>query len=135
MGRFCIGTMDTSSGWETQSVEAAISLHVTYWFTGRQNQGKILGDVPNFYMLFKDYSSNPEQMVSQMRDKFKAYMEEQFDDVIVDVSRQNVTGETNNYRLILASRVVVDGVKYDLAQTILVTGELYKVLDTERLKK
>lgn len=134
MARFCIGTMDTSSGWETQSVEAAIARHVTYWFTGRENQGKVLGKVPNFYMLFKNYSAQPEQMVNEMRDKFKAYLEEQFDSVVVDVSRQNLTGEINNYRLTLSARVVVDGVKYDIAQTILVTGELYKVLDTERLK-
>lgn len=134
MARFCIGTMDTSTGWETQSVEAAISRHITYWFSGRENQGKVLGGVPNFYMLFKNFSSRPEQMVDQMRDKFKAYLEEQFDDVAVDVGRQNLTGELNNYRLTLSARVVADGVKYDIARTILVTGELYKVLDTERLK-
>lgn len=134
MARFCIGTMDTSTGWETQSVEAAISRHITYWFSGRENQGKVLGGVPNFYMLFKNFSSRPEQMVDQMRDKFKAYLEEQFDDVAVDVGRQNLTGELNNYRLTLSARVVADGVKYDIARTILVTGELYKVLDMERLK-
>lgn len=134
MARFCIGTMTTSAGWETQSAEAAISRHVTYWFTGRENQGKVLGNVPNFYMLFKNFSARPEQMVEQTREKFKAYLEEQFDDVVVDVGRQNLTGELNNYKLTLSARVVVDGVKYDIAQTILVTGELYKVLDAERLK-
>ncbi|CRQ12404.1 hypothetical protein PAERUG_E6_London_17_VIM_2_12_12_03582 [Pseudomonas aeruginosa] len=74
-------------------------------------------------------------MVEQVQDKFKAYLEELFDEVMVGVSRQNVTGSVNNYRLILTARVVVDNMKYDLAQTILITGELYKVLDLERLKR
>lgn len=94
-----------------------------------------MGGVPSFYMLFKNYSHQPEMMVEQTREKFKAYLEELFDEVLVEVSRQNITGELNNYRLILSARVISDGVKYDLAQTILVTGELYKVLDMERLKK
>lgn len=135
MGRFCVASLDTKVGWEIQSVEAAISRHVTYWFTSRTNQGKVLGDVPSFYMLFQLYSAQPEQMITQTTDEFKRYLNELFDDVIVDVSKQNLTGELNNYRLILTARVVVDGVKYDLAQTILVTGELYTVLDIERLKR
>lgn len=135
MTRFCIGTLDSKLGWETQSPPAALARHVTYWFTSRENQGKLLGKVPSFYMLFKNYSNNPDEMVTQTTSKFKAYLEEAFDDVIVDVSRQNLTGELNNYRLMLSARIVADGIKYDLAQTIVVTGELYKVLDTERLRK
>lgn len=135
MARFCVGSMSTEYGWETQSPEVALSLHTTYWFASRENQGKVLGDVPSFYMLFKDFSNQPEMMVEQTREKFKAYLEELYDEVLVEVTRQNITGELNNYRLILSARVVSDGVKYDLAQTILVTGELYKVLDMERLKK
>lgn len=135
MGRFCVGTMDTRVGWEVESAEAAISRHLTYWFTSRENQGKVVGGVPSFYMLFKTHAAQPEEMVKQTRDNFKRYLEELFDDVIVECVRQNLTGETNNYRLVLTARVIVDGQKYDLAQTILATGELYKVLDTERLSK
>lgn len=133
--RFIVGTMDTQHGWETQSPDTAISKHVTYWFQSRENQGKVIGDVPSFYMLFQEHSRNPEVMVDQTREKFKAYLEELFDDVLVDVTRQNLTGQANNYRLILTARVVVDDNKYDIAQTIIVTGELYKTLDLERLKK
>ncbi|HFT2124617.1 hypothetical protein [Pseudomonas aeruginosa] len=127
--------MDSKLGWETQSPDTAISRHVTYWFTSRENQGKLIGGVPSFYMIFKDFAQYPDQMVEQVQDKFKAYLEELFDEVMVGVSRQNVTGSVNNYRLILTARVVVDNMKYDLAQTILITGELYKVLDLERLKR
>lgn len=133
--RFIVGTMDTQHGWETQSPDTAISKHVTYWFQSRENQGKVIGDVPSFYMIFQKYSRQPEEMEKQTREKFKAYLEELFDDVLVEVIRQNLTGQANNYRLILTARVLVDDIKYDIAQTILVTGELYKTLDLERIKK
>lgn len=135
MGRFCIGTMDTKHGWEVQSVPSAISLHITYWFESRENQGKVLGKVPSFYKLFKDHGQSPEKMSEETKTQFKAYLEEQFDDVVVECTRQNLTGNLNNYALQLSARVVVDGVKYDIAETISVTGELYKLLDQERLKK
>lgn len=135
MARFCVATMDSRIGWETQSPQAALARHTTYWFQSRKNQGKVVGDVPSFYYLFKQYSQYPEQMEEQTREQFKRYLEELFDEVAVACVRQNVTGSANNYRLTLTARVVVDGVKYDLAQTILVTGEMYKVLDQERLKR
>lgn len=135
MGRYCVASMDTRIGWETQSPSAALARHVTYWFAARENQGKLMGGVDSFYMLFKEYSSNPDKMVEETERNFKIYLQQLFDDVLVGVTRQNVTGSVNNYRLILTARVAVDGAKYDLAETILVTGEMYKVLDSERLKR
>lgn len=135
MDRYCVASMSTETGWETQSPQAALAKHVTYWFQSRENQGKVMGKVPSFYMIFKTFSRDPEKMVEETRTKFKAYIEELFDNVLVHVERQNITGEINNYKLILTARVNVGGVNYDLAETILATGELYRVLDTERLKR
>jgi len=135
MGRFCIATMDTRSSWETESPLNAISLHTTYFFAARQNQDKLLGDVPNFYSLWQKFGETPERMIENLRTIFTAYMKEQFDEVLIEVIKQNLTGEANNYRLILTGKIVVDGGSYDLAETILVTGEFYKVLTNERLKQ
>lgn len=134
MGRYCVGTLDSKVGWETQSVENAISKHVTYWFVSRYNQGKIVGEVPSFYYLFEKYSSDPEEMAKQTRDQFKKYLEELFDNVVVETSRQDYQGSVNNYNLNIAGMVVVDGIKYDIAETIIVTGEFYKTLTSERFK-
>lgn len=135
MGRFCIATMDTRSGWETESPLNAISLHTTYFFAARENQDKLLGGVPNFYGLWQKYGETPERMVSNLKSIFTDYMKEQFDEVLIEVIKQNITGQANNYRLILTGKIVVDGAVYDLAETILVTGEFYKVLTNERLKQ
>lgn len=135
MGRFCVGTLDSKVGWETQSVESAISRHVTYWFVSRNNQGKIIGDVPSFYYLFQKYSSIPEEMITQTRDQFKAYLEELFDNVVIETGRQDHEGSPNNYNLNIAGMVVVDGIKYDIAETVIVTGEYYKILTAERFKR
>jgi len=135
MGRFCIATMDTRSGWETESPLNAISLHTTYFFAARENQDKLLGNVPNFYSLWQQYGELPERMVENLKTIFTAYMKEQFDEVVIEVIKQNLTGQANNYRLILTGKIVVDGSVYDLAETILVTGEFYKVLTNERLKR
>jgi len=133
--RFIVGTLDTAVGWETQSVETAISRHITYWFAARENQGKVVSAVPNWHTLFMEYSHQPEKMVEQTKTAFKAYLNELFNDVEVYVESQNLTDQRYNYKLVLAARVTVNGERYDIAQTILATGELYKVLDMERLKK
>ena len=135
MGRFCIATMDTRSGWETESPRNAISLHTTYFFAARENQDKLLGNVPNFYGLWQQYGELPERLAENLKTIFTAYMKEQFDEVVIEVIKQNLTGQANNYRLILTGKIVVDGSVYDLAETILVTGEFYKVLTNERLKR
>lgn len=134
MASYCVGTLDSKVGWETQSVENAISKHVTYWFVSRYNQGKIIGEVPSFYYLFEKHSSNPEEMAKQTRDQFKQYLEELFDEVVIETSMQSHKGSVNNYNLNIAGMVVVDGVKYDIAETIIVTGEFYKKLTAERFK-
>lgn len=135
MGRYCIATMDSRNGWENTSPTNALALHVTYWFVSRENQDKVLGKVPGFYALFQKHGQNPEEFRKQVEEQFKLYLEEQFDEVAVVVTLQNITGQANNYTMILASRVAVDGVKYDLAETILITGELYKVVSNARLNR
>lgn len=135
MSRFCIGTMDTRYGWEVESARTAISLHTTYFWAARDNQDKLLGKVPNFHSLWEQYGESPERLQDALKQNFKAYMEEQFDSCIIEVIKQNLTGQANNYRLILTGKIVVDTEVYDLAETILVTGEFYKVLTNERLKR
>ena len=135
MAHFCIATMDTRYGWEIESPRTAISLHTNYYFAARENQDKLLGKVPNFYSLWEKFGENPERLQEALKQNFKAYMDEQFDNSIIEVIKQNLTGQANNYRLILTGKIVVDTEAYDLAETILVTGESYKLLTNERLKR
>jgi len=127
--------MDTRYGWETESPLNAIALHTTYFFAARENQDKLISNVPNFYGLWQKYGETPERLRENLKTQFLEYMKEQFDEVLIEVIKQNITGQANNYRLILTGKVVVDGSDYDLAETILVTGEQYKVLTNERLKR
>lgn len=133
MGTFLVGTMTTSNGWEFNSVVDALSKHITYWFTSRRNQGKVMGKVPSFYFLIKQYGQDPDKLIEQARDELERYIKELFTDCSVSVSRENLTGQVNQYRLRIAVKVISDGVAYDLANAVLITGEQYKLIDAWRL--
>ena len=133
MSGYIVGTMSTKSGWETQSVPEALALHLTYWFASRRNQSKILDKVPSFYYLWQQYGANKDMLVEQARAKLKEYMSELFDDPAVSVAATDKTDAGSQYRLEIAVRVNSDGVFYDLARSVIITNEQYKVLDEERL--
>jgi hypothetical protein len=134
MASFIVGTMTTASGWETQSPPDALAKHITYWFQSRRNQGKVMGNVPSFYYLIKQYGGKPETLLEKCNMELEQYIKELFPVCSVTVTRENLTGKTNQYTLIIAARIVSDNVAYDLARSVLVTGEEYKLLDAQRLR-
>lgn len=133
MSTFIVGTMSTAHGWETQSPVEALAKHITYWFQSRRNQGKVLGDVPSFYYLVKQYGEKPETLIEQARGELERYIQELFPQCALSITREDLTGKLNQYTLIIAVRVVSDGLAYDLAQSVLVTGQQYKLIDQQRL--
>lgn len=133
MGKFLVGTMSTSHGWETKSVPDALAKHITYWFQSRKNQGKVVANVPSFYYLIKEFGQDPDKLVEQARNELERYIKELFPVCSVTVSKENLTGKLNQYTLIIAVRVINDDIAYDLAEAVLITGEQYKLIDAARL--
>lgn len=133
MSKFCVGTMDTSSGWEVESPTEALSLHFTYWFTSRHSQGKVVPETPSFYYLWAKHGTQKEVLIDQTQIEFQNYLEELFPDSIVEVESRDVMDSNSNYNLIIKAIIISDGKRYDLARTILVTGEHYTILDDARL--
>lgn len=133
MSKFLVGTMTTSHGWETESPPDALAKHVTYWFQSRRNQGKVVSQVPSFYFLIKQYGQDPDRLIEQAHTELEQYIKELFPDCSVSVTRENLPGQINQYTMIIAVRVVSNGVVYDLAQSVLITGEQYKLIDAARL--
>lgn len=131
---FCVGTMSTRSGWETQSAQEALALHFTYWFTSRYSQGKVLDKTPSFYYLWEQYGQNQDVLIDKTKNELTSYIKELFPRCDVGVSAENVDGYNYNYNLIISVRVVSGSEVLDLARVILITGEGYKVLDERRLK-
>lgn len=135
MSKFCVGTMSTKSGWEIKSPEEALALHFMYWFASRRNQGKVIGGVPSFYFLWAEHGKTPETMIERTRVELDLYVKELFPESEVSVTKQENHGTLTQYTLIIAARVVSDGIAYDMANVVLITGEHYKVLDDKRLNK
>ena len=135
MSTFCLGSMDSSVGWETQSVETALSRHFTYWLESRRNQGKVIGQVPSFFYLFMKHSSTPEKLVEKANQELKSYMDEMFPGSEVVVTYKYIGESRSQYTVQLDIRVFVDGKVYDLGRTIEKTGEQYRILDEERLAR
>jgi len=133
MATFCVSTMSAANGWEVKSPQQALALHFMYWFTSRANQGKVFGNVPSFYYLWATYGTTPETMVERTKEAFDSYIKELFptSEVEVDIAYQD--NSKSQYHLILTAKAVSDGVRYDLAETVIVTGELFRVLDKKRL--
>lgn len=130
---FIVGTMSTTSGWETTSVTEALAKHITYWFQSRYNQGRVLGKTPSFYYLFKTYGQTPDRLIEQSQIELESYIKELFPVCRISVTKEDISDRGSVYRMIIAAVVVSQGQSYDLAQAVLVTGSKYKLIDEERI--
>lgn len=135
MSTFCLASMDSSIGWEIQSVETALAKHFTYWLESRRNQGKVIGKVPSFFYLFMKYGQNPDKLVEAAKTELEAYMGEMWPQHEVIVTYAYINGSRSLYTVQLNIKVFSDGKVYDLGRTIEKTGEEYRILDTERLAR
>lgn len=131
---FCVGTLDSSVGFETQSVEEAISRHFAYWFASRRNQDKIMGEVPSWNYLYMTYNRTPDRLAEKAKEELDTYFGELFPQRNVTVSFEYINETKSLYSIQISVQVISDGLAYDVGRTILKTGEFYKVLDSERLK-
>jgi len=131
---FCVGTLDSGVGFETQSPEEAISRHLTYWFASRRNQGKIMGNVPSWNYLWMTHNRTPDRLAEKAKEELDTYFGELFAQRTVEVTFQYLNESRSLYSLQISIQVISDGKLYDVGRTILKTGEHYKVLDSERLK-
>lgn len=135
MSNFCLASMDSSIGWETQSVETALAKHFTYWLESRRNQGKVIGNVPSFFYLFMKYSDTPDALVEKAQQELDSYMGEMWPQREVLVTYQYINGSRSLYTVQLDIKVISDGKLYDLGRTIEKTGEEYRILDEKRLAR
>ena len=135
MAGFVVGTMSSQAGWITKSVEEALDYHFMYYFTSRRSQGKIIPDTPSFYYLHSQYSDNQERLVSTLTESFKEYLVELFPKCDVNVTTRDISPNGSTYTLVITARVVHSGTAYDLAKSILINGESYKVLDESRFSQ
>jgi len=130
---FCVGTMSSDTGWETKSVDNAMSKHFYYWFVSRANQSRLLSDIPSFYKLWKDYGERQDEMVSQTQTLLTAYMKELFPTVTVTVVAEAIDGSISMYRLKVNCRVDYNGTSYNLAEVVAVRPDAFTLLDKHRL--
>lgn len=135
MSTFCLASMDSSIGWEVQSVETALAKHFTYWLTSRRNQGKVIGKVPSFFYLFMKYGQNPDKLVESTKIELENYIGEMWPQREVVITYAYINGSKSLYTVQIKIKVISDGKVYDLGRTIEKTGEEYRILDTERLAR
>lgn len=135
MSTFCLASMDSSIGWEVQSVETALAKHFTYWLTSRRNQGKVIGKVPSFFYLFMKYGQNPDKLVESTKIELENYIGEMWPQREVVITYAYINGSKSLYAVQIKIKVISDGKVYDLGRTIEKTGEEYRILDTERLAR
>lgn len=133
MSTFVVGTLSTQAGFETKSVEQALALHFTYWFASRRSQGKVFGKVPSFYYLVAAHGTNKETLIERTKEELGLYIKELFPESQVFVNSKDKPDVNSQYTLIIGATVISDGNEYNLAHTVLVTGEQFRILDEKRL--
>lgn len=130
---FCVGTMSSSTGWETKSVENAMNLHFYYWFVTRENQSRVITQVPSFYAVWKRFGEKKEDMISNTQELLTLYMKEQFPDTTVTVEAEAINGSISMYKLKANVKVRHEGITYSLAKVVEVRPSNFVLLDKFRL--
>jgi len=74
-------------------------------------------------------------MIERTRTELDSYIKELFPESEVSVTKKDWVESKSQYTLIIAARVISNGIAYDLAESVLITGEHFKVLDKKRLNR
>ena len=130
---FCVGTMQSATGWETKSVENAMNLHFYYWFVTRESQSRCLSKVPSFYALWKRFGEKQEDMISNTNQLLGLYMKEQWPDTTITVTTENIGNTESLYRLLIDCKVKYAGVTYSLSKAVAIRPDNFELLDKHRL--
>lgn len=132
MSTFCVATLSTRSGFETKSPLDALSMHFTYWFASRRSQGKVNDKTPSFYYLVAKHGTIKEQLIEHAKEELQTYIKELFPESRVFVTTSDKPGTNSQYTLVIGATVLSDGIEYNLANTVVVTGEHFRILDIAR---
>lgn len=133
MSKTLIGTMSTIGFITDDQLELAADRHLTYWFACRRNQNRLLDPNSSFEYLLSDYQGNKDSLVANFKISIESYFKKVFDSVNVEVQTPEYTDTPGNFTLEFSLSITNDGRSIDLLNSVLISGESYKLVKEGRL--
>lgn len=133
MPKGVVATMDTM-GFITEPA-IKIDRAIAYWFANRIDQCIILRNIHSYqYVMAKHQGDkrSEERFLEEIKKNLTEYLLQIFDSASVDARSVRANEGDKMYTLVLSGIVAQDGKTYDVARSVLVNGETYKIVDEGR---
>lgn len=133
MPKGVVATMDTM-GFITEPA-IKIDRAIAYWFANRIDQCIILRDIHSYQYVMANHQGDKrseEKFLEEIKQNLTEYLLQIFDGVSVDANSHRENEGDKMFTLLLSGIVNQDGKNYDLARSVLVNGETYKLVDEGR---
>lgn len=132
MAKGVVATMDTL-GYLTEPMIKGDRL-VAYWFANRVDQCIILRDINSFQYLTAKHQGDKseEKLLEDIEINLRAFLLECFDQASVAVKALRKEEGDKMFTLAIAAEFWQDGKRYDLAKSVILSGETYKLVDNGR---
>lgn len=133
MAKGVVATMDTV-GFITEPT-VKIDRAIAYWFANRLDQCIVLRGTHSYqYVMAKhqDDKGSEERFLEEIKKNLTEYLLQIFDSVSVEAKSYRKNEGDKMFTLILSGVVVQDDKKYDLARSVLINGETYRLVDEGR---
>lgn len=133
MPKGVVATMDTI-GFVTEP-KIKIDRAIAYWFANRIDQSLVIRNVHSYlYVVAKhqDDKGSEERFLDDIKKNLTEYLLQIFDSVSVEARAIRKNEGDKMFTLHLSGVVTEDGKRYDLARSVYVSGETYKLVDEGR---
>lgn len=133
MAKGVVATMDTVGFITEPSVK--IDRAMAYWFANRIDQCIILRNIHSYqYVMAKhqDDKGSEERFLEDIKKNLTEYLLQIFDSASVEAKSSREKEGDKMFTLRLSGVVAQDGKTYDLAKSVLINGETYKLVDEGR---
>lgn len=131
MTKPAIATM-SKIGFIVDEIPLILAKQLDYYFQARRNQSTYISGIESFEYVLAENQGNKEMMLKSVKDSITTLYKELFDRVDVTTKANPDTPEAANFTLIISVRVTYNGTPYDLAESVLVTGQTYKRIQEGR---
>lgn len=128
-----VGTMDTI-GFITEPT-IKIDRAIAYWFANRVDQCIILRNIHSYqYVVAKhqDDKKGVERFLDDVQKNLTEYLLQIFEAVSVSAHANRQNESDKMFTLVISGVVKQGGKPYDLAHSVAVSGETYKLIDKGR---
>lgn len=129
-----VGTMDTR-GWVTHPTEKIDRL-IAYWLANRRDQCTFIGGIESYNWVLGRHQSDrtPDDMVNEMIASLQNFLLQAFDEVKVTIEIPGYQPTNKMFSLNISGYCIESNVRYDIANSVLINGQTFELVNEGRLR-